>query len=147
MPRQVKLGPTAQRTIEAAVDLMFDRLKARFLGPGSEKVWGKQLSFRFPQELTLTGLFNAAVQQEGVKPRDEVLKALLKIAGGYVDASREKTKSRVLQTVQAFLSDAQAKGVETDVPTVLGGVLTGVFGEAKRDIRRIVETETTTVRN
>jgi hypothetical protein len=107
---------------------------------------GKQLSFRF-QNLNLTGLYGMASNIEGMKPDPDVLKGLLKIAGGYLDASREKAKAKVLQSVEAFLTDAVAKGVKTDVKTVLGGQLADLWGSAVRDVKRIVETETTIVRN
>mgnify|MGYP001564134682 CR=1 FL=1 len=147
MARPITLGPTAQRLIGQAVDLLFDRLKARFLGPGAEKLYGKQLVFRFPAALSLTGLFETASRLEGVRPRDEVLRALLRVSGSYLDAQRERTKAQVAQRVSAFLTDAQRAGVKTDVETVLGGQLSQVFGEVKRDVQKIVETETTIARN
>lgn len=147
MARQITLGPAAQRLIGEAVDHLFDRLKARFLGPGAAKVYGKQLVFRFPTAYSLTGLFETANRLEGVKPRDEVLRALLRVSGSYLDAQRERTKAQVAQRVQAFLTDAQRAGVKTDVGTVLGGQLAEVFADVKKDVQKIVETETTITRN
>lgn len=147
MPRQTRLGIAAQRAISAAVDALFDRVKARFLGPGAEKLYGKALVFRFPAAYSLTGLFETASKQEGVKPREELLRGLLRIAGSYVDAHREATKAKVLQKVAAHLSDAQQAGVQTDLETVLGGQLSETFRDVTADIKKIVETESTTVRN
>lgn len=146
-PRSVRLGPQAQKIISAAVDLLFDRAKARLLGPNAKGIDGKQLIFRFNPEFSLTGLFLDAGKQEGATPREEVLNALLKISGSYVDAHREKTKAKVLQHVQTFLADAQAQGIKTDVQTVLGGQLADIWAEVKTDIRRVAETETTITRN
>jgi len=141
--RTTVLGPAAQKAIHAAVDELFDRAKTRLLGVAS----GKRLEISFNPLYSLSGLFNAAGKQEGVEPREEVLRSIQRIAGAYLDASREKTKARVLQQVQSFMADAQNQGVKTDVRTVLGGQLADLWAEAKSDVKRIVETETTTARN
>lgn len=142
MARNVVLGPAAQKAINAAVDLLFDRAKARLLG-----VSGKQLAIHFNPLYSLSGLFQAAGRQEGVEPRDELLKMLHKIAGAYIDANREKAKAQVLQQIQAFMVDAQNQGIKTDVKTVLGSQLADLWGSVRSDVKRIVETETTVVRN
>ena len=147
MPRHYRLSLTAQNAISEALDIMFDKLKARLLGPGAGNLFGKQIVFRFPTELSLTGLYQAASQQEGMQPREEVMKGLLRIAGGYLDASREKTRAKLLHGVQQVLTDAQNRGVDTDVETVLQGKLTAVWRDMSNDVKRIAETETTTIRN
>jgi len=147
MPRTPHLPQKAVKAIHSAVDSLFDRLRLRLLGPGAENLFGKRLIFRWDPTNTLTGLFNAASEEEGVSPNEDVLKVLLRIAGGYVDARREQVKAQVTQRVQSFLHDAQNKGVKTDVRTVLGGQLADVWGGMNRDVKRIVETETTVARN
>lgn len=147
MAAHPSLGAVAQVLVEKAIDDLFDRLKARFLGPGAEKAYGKQLRFRFPAALSLTGLYETAGNLEGVQPREEVLSALLRTAGSYVDAQREHTKARVMQRVQSFLTDAHQAGVRTDVKTVLGGEMSRVWKDVSTDIKKIVETETTITRN
>ncbi len=143
MARSSVLGPAAQKAIHAAVDALFDRAKTRLLGVPT----GKRLEISFNPLYSLSGLFNAAGKQEGVEPREEVLRSLQRIAGAYLDASREKTKARVLQQVQSYMADAQNKGVSTDVKTVLGGQLADLWADVKADVKRIAETETTTARN
>ena len=147
MSRPVRLPASSQKLIGVAVDALFDRVKARLLGPGAEKYYGKQLVFRFNPEMSLTGLFTASSNAEGASPNEDVLKTLLKISGSYLDASRERTKARIIQQVSSFLADAGARGVKTDVKTVLGGQLAELWGDVHADVRRIVETETTVTRN
>lgn len=148
MAKNVRLTPTAQKLIDKAVDLLFDRAKARLLGPGAHKMYAKkQLAFKFNVKDSLTGLYRQASEQEGVDPKDAIMKGLLRVAGSYLDATREKTKAKVQHSVQSFLTDAMAQGVKTDVRTVLGGKLAELWGDVKKDVRRIVETETTVVRN
>lgn len=140
------LTPTAVKLIHKAIDELFDRMHQRVRG---DKEWtgGKALRIGFKHQSTLKGLFEAASREEGVTPHADVLKPLLNIAGSYLDAVREKTKAKVVQGVQSFIQEAHSKGVATDVETVLGGHLADVWKETTNDIKRIVETETTIVRN
>jgi hypothetical protein len=145
---KIRLTSKAQQLISRSVDQLFEKAKARFLGMDqARKLGGKHISFSFTPELTLQGLFDAAAHEEGVKPNDELLQGLLKIAGSYLDAQKERAKAKVLQSTQAFLSDASAKGVATNVRTVLGGQLADLWGDVNKDVRKILETETTVVRN
>lgn len=145
MPRP-GLTPTGIKLINKAVDELFDRLHQRVRG---DKDWtgGKKLRIAYKKDHTLQGLFEAASREEGVTPHMDVLKPLLNIAGSYLDAVREKTKAKVVQGVQSFLQEAATKGVATDVETVLGGQLADVWKETTSDIKRLVETESTVVRN
>lgn len=138
--------------IEAAVELLFERAKARLLGPDPRKraalTSGKQLAFSFHPELTLPALFAAASHEEGVMtPNEELISGLMGIASNYLDAQKEKTKAQVVHTVQTFLHDAHQQGVKTDVETVLGGQLAELWGKVHSDVKKIVETETTIARN
>jgi len=148
MAKNVRLSPTALKLIDKAVDLLFERAKARLLGPGAHKMYArKQLVLKLNPKDTLTGLYRQASQFEGMDPKENVMKGLLRIAGSYLDATKEKTKAKVQHSVQSFLTDAIAQGIKTDARTVLGGQLAELWGDVKKDVRRIVETETTVVRN
>lgn len=114
---------------------------------GDKHPTGKRLYIAYKPELTLKGIFDAAAAEEGVVPDQDVLKTLLKISNAYIDATKERAKAKVVQSVQAFLTEASNTGVETSVETVLGGKLYEVMGEASRDLKRIFETESTVVRN
>lgn len=138
------IGEAAIRVIEKAVDLAFDRAKARILGP---QAVSKRVAIGFLRELSLPGLFESAAREEGYKPDAPTLQQLLKIAGGYIDATRETVKSRTIKEVTAFLQEAHASGVRTDLKTVLGGKLTEVFGDAVVSMRRIIDTEANNVKN
>ncbi len=138
------IGPAAVKLIRAAVDLVFDRAKNRILGPWSIP---KQMAIGYNRDWSLPGIFEAAAKEEGYVPDIQTLKQLLDIAGGYIDATRERTKSKVVHQVTSFLKEAHMSGVKTDLPTVLGGQLVEVMNEAVVSMRRIIETETNTVKN
>lgn len=138
------IGPRAIKVIEKAVDNTFDRAKARVLGAHAI---AKRIGVGFAHELSLPGLFESAAREEGYRPDMPTLKQMLDIAGGYIDATRERTKARVVKEVTAFLTEAHSKGVKTDMKTVLGGALQDVFADAAVSMRRIVDTEANNVKN
>jgi hypothetical protein len=145
--RHVRLGKQAISTIGKAVDEVFSRASARLLGPAAQGIDGKRLAFRFDPQTSLTALYNMASKHEGVDPREEILRSLLKIAGGYLNAHRERAKARVVQAVQAALVDAQSAGVKTDLQTVLGGQLADLMHDIKVDVKTIVTTEAVNTTN
>ena len=138
------IGPAAVKLICAAVDAVFDKAKNRILGPWSI---GKQIVMGYSREWSLPGIFEAAAKEEGYVPDLKTLKQLLDIAGGYIDATRERTKAKVVHEVSSFLKDAHMQGVKTDLPTVLGGKLVEVMNDASTSMRRIIEAETNQVKN
>jgi len=145
--RHIRLGKQAIGTIGRAVDEVFSRAAARLLGPAAQGIDGKSLAFRFDPHTSLTALYNMASKHEGVDPREEILRSLLKIAGGYLNAHRERAKARVVQAVQAALVDAQSAGVKTNLETVLGGQLADLMRDIKSDIKTIVTTEAVNTTN
>lgn len=145
------LSKTHTKLIETAVDVLFERAKARLLGPSSKrrtKMPGKNLVFSFVPDLTLGALFTAASKEEGVhQPSFDVLAGLMGIAEAYLDAQKEKTKAQVTNTVHSFVRDAASKGEPVDVREALGEQLADIWTKVNADVRKIVETETTIVRN
>lgn len=138
------IGAAVVKAIHRAVDLVFDRAKNRILGPWSLP---KHLAIGYNREWSLPGIFEAAAREEGYVPDLQTLKQLLDVAGGYIDATRHRTKARVVNEVSSFLKDAHMSGIKTDLPTVLGGKLNEVMNEAVVSMRRIIETETNQVKN
>lgn len=143
------LSFAAIKSIHAAVDVLFDKAKGRFLGPGAlPRDKRILLGFEgFQSPLSLPGVFSAASREEAVLPNDEAVKALMGHVGQYLEAYRAKTKAEVVKRVQAFLQEAHLGGVKTDVSTVLGGELADVWKKTTQDVHRLVETETTSARN
>lgn len=140
-----RLGPAAVKLIEESIEKLFQKIRERTFG--DKHPFGKHLYIAYKPELTLKGIFNAAATEEGVKPAEDIFKTLIKITGSYLDAAEAKAKAKTVKSVQDFLHTAGQQGVKTDLETVLGGKLYEVMGEATRDVRRIMETESTIVRN
>lgn len=144
------MAPTSKKLtsiVGAAIDVLFERLRGRLLGYTPKKTGvGKGLVFGFTPELTLRGLFEAASKEEGVKtPNEDLLNGLLGITSSYLDAHKEKAKAQVVQAVQSFVQDNQKAPV--DVEEVLTDKLSEIMEKVSVDVTKVVETETTIVRN
>jgi len=139
-----KLSPSAVKLIHKAVDSLFDRIKSHVIGDRPQQ---KRLYIAYRPELTLKGIFDAASQEEGVVPHADVFKTLAKISESYMDATREKMKAKLTQKLTSFLHDASVKGIDTNLKIALGGHIEEVGSEITKDVRRILETESTIIRN
>lgn len=143
MPKPL-LSRAATRLIEDKVDEIFDRLKARALGP---HLVDKKIVIGFQHDLSIPGIFEAAAREEGTKADAEILDSLLQVCSKYIDGSRERSKAKIVSTVQAYLNHAQVSGIETDVRTVLGGQLSQVWKDVTNHVHTIVDTEVTNAKN
>lgn len=133
------------KAIYAAVDSVFNKAITRLTArpPVDKRIYiggGK------PRR-TLASLFEAASAEEHAKADQDVLRTLLDVAEGFIDAQRHSTKAHVVKSVEAWLNKAAATGVETDVETVLQGELAGVFRKATEGIQKIVATESNVAKN
>ncbi len=143
----VTLGRGAIKTIHEAVDRLFDKVAARYLGLGAAQLGDKTITVAYRPDLTLQSLYHAAAREERTKPNEESVDSLADIAKGYLDLTRQTTKMKVVRTVESFLRDAQAKGETPDVATVLGGALTDIWEKTTYDVTKILDSEATRARN
>lgn len=141
-----KLTPAAIAAIEAAVDKIFARAKARFSGRVPPNT-AKGLILSLKPHLSIPGLFKLAAKTEGTPANEDLLHGVVKIGMTYLDATQAKAKAKTIQEVQAFITDAHNNGIDTDVETVLGGAIADLWGTVTSDIKRIMETESTIARN
>jgi len=146
------LSKKAVRAIHRAVEGLFNRAKARFLGKQYEPKRivisaGPPPLVQHRQDLSLPGIFQVSSAMERIKPDLRVQGHLIQVAEGYLDAAKERAKADTVHAVQSFLSEAEQAGKPTDVETVLGGELADVFGRVTRGVKNIIETEGTRTRN
>lgn len=149
MAARHKLSTGGRKSIERAVDALFDRAKARFLGPDWVRRGDKtiQIQVTWKPELTLPGLLQAATREERTFPDDDVMKTLLTIAEGYVDAQRQHVKTQILHTVDSAIKDAAAQGEEADIADIVRGQLEHVWEKTAHALTKVVDTEATKARN
>lgn len=141
------LTALAIRLIQKQVDSLFEKARARLLGPAAVD---KRLYFGIrgiDPNYSLPGIFAAASQEEKTKPNADILRKLLSNAENYLDAYRSHAKARVVKAVDSWLQEAAISGVQTDVQTVLGGELADVWKTVTNDVSRMVHTEAQNVKN
>jgi hypothetical protein len=142
------MGATAQDIIGRKVDALFDALKLRYLGPGAFPRGDKSLVLAWhAPELSLPGVLRSASALEGVRPDPGTEDTLVRLASGFLDATRERTKAQVLRAVTSFLTQAQTSGVKTNLETVLGGELAKVFADTRKQVFTVLDAETATAKN
>lgn len=135
-----RLPKAAADLISSQIDDLIDRAKKRFLGPQSVP---KRLYVGYQRDLSLPGIFANAVAEEGGVPDLEQLAQLLEMAGNYLDAARLRAKSKILNSVRAFVAENETEDWQAKLSTELSQL----FGELKYEVRRIVDTESQKVRN
>jgi hypothetical protein len=141
----VILSLAAIKLIEKAVDELFDKAKGRYLGPAA--IDKRIYLGDFSNPKSLPGIYMSAAREEGAVPDKDIIAHLTRNAANYLDAYRSATKAQVVKQVQAFLAEAAAKGVKTDVGTVLGGKLADTWGKVTTDVKRLIDTEASNARN
>lgn len=131
------------KAIGTHVDKLFGHLKSVYLGTKIDNLGGfdKRLAIGHRRDLSLPGLYESSARDDGAVPSEDTYENLRSLAEGYIDAQHERTKAQVIKEVSAFLADAKAKGVVTDLKTVLGGKLADVFGKVTADVNKIIDTE------
>lgn len=125
---------------------MFNRLRARYLGPGSVES-AKRIMVSYRPDLTLPLLYAHSAAQEGAKPSLATTEGLIELANNYLEAHQMATRAQVTAAVDAFLRNAENQGVKTDLATVLGGELSNIWRKATTAVEKVVETEATHARN
>jgi hypothetical protein len=139
-----KLPPSALDEILSKIDDLYTKVKNRFLGYQP----GKRLIVGYTRDNSLGGIYEAASQEENVKPDTAKLDRLTYIASTYLDAARDRTKARMASEVEAILHDigtGKIAGKEADA--ALGAKIDDVLGRAQNDIRNIIEHETNKTKN
>lgn len=139
------LSKGAIKRIHSALDTLFARARTLLLGKDYGTAKGIRISTS--DATTLQGLYSAAAKASGAEPDADVANTIRAIADNYLEAQLATAKAKVVADVASVLQEAEAKGVDTDVATVLGGRLSETWGSLTSGVRRIAETETTSGRN
>lgn len=143
MPKY-KLSVGAQKLIETAIDNLFEKAKIRFLGAPNDK----RLIVTATPDFSLPGLFMAAAKNHGLKGNTETLQDLLRIAGLYIDGTKEKTKALTIKTIQSTLATAKKnKKAPEPMRNILERELSQVWETAQNQMKTIAEVEAQTAKN
>jgi GNAT superfamily N-acetyltransferase len=147
MPNVARLGKGASKKVAGAIDVLFDNAKARLLGPQS--IIGKKIYIGFHREMSLPGIFEAGSLEEMVKPDLDVLDSLIRVAGAYVDAHRERTKARVIHEINGAMAEARHNGSmsQADFRGLVNTKLASVWSDVTKNIHAVVDTELSHAKN
>lgn len=103
------LSIKAVEAIERMVSGRFDNIGMQFLGiiPTVSKT--KKIIFSTSKN-SLTSLFLQALgSRTPNKDEEDTLKVILRIANGYVEALKERTQSKIIQNINAYMLDQNSK--------------------------------------
>lgn len=122
------------------MDVLFDRLKARFLGPKTTV----KADVAFNRYISLPGLYEAAHLDERGIPDLEHLDRLIAIASNYLDAVRFRTKAHVASAIRARFQEARTA---EEIRSLVSRDVAAILESATIEVRRIVDAESQNVRN
>ena len=99
----------AVQLIERMIDGTFDSLSLRFLGIVPKLTREKRIVFSTTKD-SLTSLFLTALgTKDPTKSEEEALKTLLKISNSYIESLRERTKAKVISSVDSYVKNQTSK--------------------------------------
>jgi hypothetical protein len=103
------LSIKAVEAIERMVSERFDTIGMNFLGIVPKVTKTKRIIFSTARN-SLTSLFLQALGTRNPnKSEEETLKVMLRIANGYVDALKDRTKARIIQNINSYIMGQQAQ--------------------------------------
>jgi hypothetical protein len=99
-----RLSRGAAKIIDQKIDNLFDHIKAHALGHHSP---GRRLFIEFKRPLSIPGMFEEAVTQEGGKVDLELVERLVGITSDLLDQHKATAKAAVKKRIQDFLQEVQ----------------------------------------
>lgn len=136
-----KMDKHQMNVIDRLVDTLFERVKARFIKPSGPK----QLRGNWNWNNSLEGVYTLSLKNHGLDYNDDTYQKLARIAGSYLDATKEKTKAQVLKTIEDFF--AQENFSHGNIDKKLVQELENVMVQAQSSVERIVSTELNSAKN
>jgi 8-oxo-dGTP pyrophosphatase MutT (NUDIX family) len=141
-----RLGVGATRKIKNAIDDLYDKVKTRLLGPNAT---GKRIYVTFDRNFSIPGIFESGSYEESVKPDLDILESLIRVTKDYLDASKERTKAKVIHEINGLIAEARhSGGMDRDeFRGVVNTKLTEVWADATNSVHTIIDTEVNHAKN
>lgn len=131
--------------IEDLVDKKFDRISLDLLGLIPNFKNKKRIIFN-AGDSSLLSLFLDALGSSPNKDEEKVLKMSLRIANGYIEALRDRTKARMVQKVDSYIKDQKQNNKRLNTKKIKG-LMDKEFKSAKNHFKLIANTESNKVAN
>jgi hypothetical protein len=141
------------KAIDNAIEALFNRLKARFLGKKPEpkqirfSVTGYDKALQHREDLSMPSIFEDAARAEGVKPNLRLQSAVMGSVEQYLDAHRELAKAKVKNVVQDVLTNAEHAKEDVNIQKVLRTELRNVMNDVVDKVGGVIDTETSKAKN
>lgn len=141
------LSSSGKDSIAASIEKMFDTLALRLLGEIPKLRDKKYLLFSMTPKISLTNIFLQAMDNKTPNHLErDALKSMLDSAHGYVESLKSKTKSNIVESVDALVKEAKINGRQVS-STEVSEILSSEMGKAQNSLNTIAEAETTKTRN
>lgn len=140
------LSIRAVEAIEKMVGEKFDNIGMQFLGIIPKVTKEKRIVFSTAKN-SLTSLFLQALgTRDPNKEEEETLKVILRIANGYVEALKERTQSRIVQNINAYMLDQNSKREPISIDKTKS-IFRDEMGKAGKHFKLIANTESNKTTN
>lgn len=144
---------TGIKAIDKAIEALFTRMKARFLGKQYEpkqirfSVTGFDKPLQHRADLSIPSVIEEAAKIQGVKPNLKLQEYVTGSIEQYLDAHQELAKAKVKNAIQSVLSEAENSKEEININKVLKQELTNIMEDVTSKVSNIVDTETSKAQN
>jgi len=139
-----KLPESVMLSLDSKVEDLFTRLRNRFLGYQP----GKRIVVGYTRDKSLPGMYEAASREEGSKPDISKIDRLVHIANTYIEATKERTKARLINEVESILHDYHHGRIsDDDLDSAIDTQVHGILGKATLDVQNILGSEINKAKN
>lgn len=143
------LSRSARTAIEKQIDDIFDRLIFSFLGP-TPKFQSMEAIYTasYNPYLSLPGIYFSSMEATG-KPAVtlESLRAMIRVASNYLDALRNSTKAKVINSLEAELANHQTGYMKGEFEKVTTEIIKDIFTSVGSDLKMVLSSESTKAKN
>jgi hypothetical protein len=128
------------RSIENLVKQQFNSFSLKFLGLIPEQSKQKSIIFKTSQNSILSLFLKALKTKNPNELEERSLKVLLRIASGYLDALKERTSARVVQDVNAYITNTSLKSETVSIKQV-NKIISDEMSKAGKHLKLIANAE------
>ena len=134
------LSNEAVEAIEKMIEGKFNSISLSFLGLVPKLSKEKRIVFSSAQN-SLTSIFLQSLgTRDPNKDEEDTLKVILRIASNYVDALRDRTKARVVNSIDSYVKDQNSKSKPIKADKVRS-MVDKEMGKAKNHFKLIANSE------
>lgn len=128
------------------IENIFDKVGLDFLGLIPTISRTKKIIFDTSRSNLVSIFLQALGTRDPNKSEEESLKYLLSVSNGYIEALKEKTKTKTIQAMNNYTADARSSGFEPSTNALMN-IFTEEIDKAKSGLQVIVNSESKSCKN